>query len=955
MRFFDFTVIAVFLMAGLAFSGLSFIQQPSLTKSGGHYNIQFELSDYTDVEVSIVRVSDSTVARHLAAGLLGANPPSPLTPNSKSQSLTWDGKDDLGAAVTDADSCKVRVRAGMDFKLWNIVGDNPYAFGKKVCGLALDPSGNVFIFGVHGSLDATTIRSYDASGNYLRTLFPIPAGMTPSEITGWGVNTWPDNSYNPKTVFVPSPTITPTLAGDLSNTLLPGVANNELYVVSIPGLDFIKVGADSRFGGTGLSAKLVTSPAAPYWRNIGGPVFLSLSPDSAYFLLSGYYEYNSATGASDTGFWRDGRVFKINRTTGAASVFLSLDSVPKAWAARQSTIGPQYGTGSVMAAVHGTAFDRSGRIYICDRLHREIGVYDTTGARVGGLPVDDPDLVEVNRTTGELYVTTRRLTGYHVGVINIRKYSGFAPGASLTAKLDSFVTQVGEVFSSPYAEKTNMVVSQSGAAPLLWLSSFSSTLGKAEQNSIWAVRDDGDRFTVVKDFYQLYKGTLKGFDRIAVDRKKENVYVNDSWYGLFKIENWKSGSPVLSACSTSARKPLYGTEVAFSHDGLMYVREGTGYSGPITRYTGDHLHVPAPFANTGTHIMTPYIYSRYGAGYGEHGFGIAPDKRLAIMYMHAFAQYFVGALGDSAQRVTGDNTGAVDTLVKPIAGGYLGCGGVRFDMKGNLYVGASIRNPAHQIPAGFTADWGYTRTVGAVIRYPAGARGSVDVASKTAPGSEKVYTVAFAPFSGTSGECQCRSPRFDLDPYGRLYAPNAITSKVTVVDNNDNPIGVFGAYGNRDSRGPGSLIPTPAIPLAWPLGAAASEDYIYVSDIINQRIVQVRMDYALDNIRGLTDRGGLTAETAAPPTFALSARPNPAHGRSLVRCALPRASFVTLAVYDMRGRLVRTLVSGHRPAGVHSVAWNGRDQSGRSVAGGLYAFRLTAGNRTLVFRTLLTR
>ena len=45
---------------------------------------------------------------------------------------------------------------------------------------------------------------------------------------------------------------------------------------------------------------------------------------------------------------------------------------------------------------------------------------------------------------------------------------------------------------------------------------------------------------------------------------------------------------------------------------------------------------------------------------------------------------------------------------------------------------------------------------------------------------------------------------------------------------------------------------------------------------------------------------------------------------------------------DLRGKLVRTLMSQECPAGSHSVDWNGRDDLGRRVASGVYFCRLSA-------------
>ena len=47
-----------------------------------------------------------------------------------------------------------------------------------------------------------------------------------------------------------------------------------------------------------------------------------------------------------------------------------------------------------------------------------------------------------------------------------------------------------------------------------------------------------------------------------------------------------------------------------------------------------------------------------------------------------------------------------------------------------------------------------------------------------------------------------------------------------------------------------------------------------------------------------------------------------------------------LAVCDVAGRLVRTLIDGFVPAGEHEAAWDGRDEAGAEVASGVYLYRL---------------
>lgn len=61
-----------------------------------------------------------------------------------------------------------------------------------------------------------------------------------------------------------------------------------------------------------------------------------------------------------------------------------------------------------------------------------------------------------------------------------------------------------------------------------------------------------------------------------------------------------------------------------------------------------------------------------------------------------------------------------------------------------------------------------------------------------------------------------------------------------------------------------------------------------------------------------------------------------------IRFGLPAEGVAILDVFDTRGRLVKRLASGVQPAGMGMVRWDGRDNSGRVVAGGVYLYRLRA-------------
>lgn len=73
---------------------------------------------------------------------------------------------------------------------------------------------------------------------------------------------------------------------------------------------------------------------------------------------------------------------------------------------------------------------------------------------------------------------------------------------------------------------------------------------------------------------------------------------------------------------------------------------------------------------------------------------------------------------------------------------------------------------------------------------------------------------------------------------------------------------------------------------------------------------------------------------------ALACAPNPFRDGTTLGFALERSGPVRLAVYDVCGRLVRTLVDGREAPGLHAVAWEGRDAHGSLLPSGVYYYRL---------------
>jgi hypothetical protein len=120
---------------------------------------------------------------------------------------------------------------------------------------------------------------------------------------------------------------------------------------------------------------------------------------------------------------------------------------------------------------------------------------------------------------------------------------------------------------------------------------------------------------------------------------------------------------------------------------------------------------------------------------------------------------------------------------------------------------------------------------------------------------------------------------------------------------------------------------------------------------------------------GTTDLPGLDLEYARcgtvvgiedpgviPASFALlQSRPNPFRSSTTISFDLPEVSPVRLRIFDITGRLIKTMVDEEREAGRHALPWRGDDDLGRSVVPGIYFYRLETPSFEASGKTLRVR
>jgi len=83
--------------------------------------------------------------------------------------------------------------------------------------------------------------------------------------------------------------------------------------------------------------------------------------------------------------------------------------------------------------------------------------------------------------------------------------------------------------------------------------------------------------------------------------------------------------------------------------------------------------------------------------------------------------------------------------------------------------------------------------------------------------------------------------------------------------------------------------------------------------------------------------------------------PNPFNPVTEIAFSVPREMDVELAIYDVTGRRVATLVDDTLPSGVHRAIWNGRGETGEQAASGVYFYRLMAGGEMVSRKMVLLK
>jgi NHL repeat len=864
--------------ASASFGGeVKIVSGPTAAKTEGKTRIAFAVSGRTDVEVSILDAKGKVV-RHLAAGVLGGEkPPEAPLKAGLSQKVTWDGKDNFGKPAKGA-PFKVRLRAGMGVKFGRMIGGNPMSMG-KIRGVATDSRGNAYLMSIsRGTGNFKQVVQLDADGNYVKTVLPFAANLPLERLSSWARagkdgKVIPRNRNGLGPEFYTGSVLTMLETADKKGLLFTN--GSSVFRVALDGGS-----VDGKFA----HGQLWPNRKARLPNTGKGPTHLKSSPGGKYLYLSGPHSTSTRYGHKADPRFPPGQIYRMEVGKGSMQPFAKIKTSGSSNGSWNNSHTRHLSHFTIAhGPIHDIAIDAKGNVLVADRDNQCIQGFDVAGKAIGKIPLGYPDLLAVNARTGHIYVMTKEIVGYWKYKKKLLKYSGLK-NPKVLAELDLGVTKE----ATP-----RMSLAQGKEKIVLWISGMRGGLVQVE--------DRGKELVIVEK--KLGSGfKLGNCDKLAIDQQTDTVYVCNAWTTYHRFDG-KSGKHLGRVLLDKQGV----TDMTVSPDGHIFAQIGKGYSGPLGRWDRDLK--PAPYKQTGTHMLSKYIYGRYhgDGGFCEKGIGASRDGKVYIYWMFGgWVRYALSAWGPDGKPINGKMApvdpnhakagvpaGLTNSVVGPLPGAG---GGVQVDSRGRIYIGVGSLPLDFKFPADYEKDKAYYCLTGSVVRFgpDGGAMGAIKAKAQTAVrkkgaprakksekpkmffqpgpkpkgalevkdgyyyvGADNIYQ-GLAPMSGMHTNrrgwfgnvnwCHCRVPRFEVDMHDRVVMPNAISNSVTIRDSAGNVIITFGAYGNFESQGPGekSPIKKPNIPLGWPTGAGSSDAHIYVGDMLNRRVVRADKTWAAE-------------------------------------------------------------------------------------------------------------
>ena len=792
---------------------------PTVVGSDGLAEISFEVSEATDVEVSVLD-SAGAIVRHLAAGLLGEHAPPPLHSGSLKQRLTWDFKNDAGEPASDG-PFTVRVRLGAQPRFERYVGYNKNSIKDFCVGITVGPEGEVYLLFTNQTYGRTELRVVDREGQYLRTLIPYPAGTPTERLEPFGRLEVRGESI-PAIFNAHAHTIVPLMAGMTRQSMCFSPKGHLVMASALgsltshgPPRHFLALHPEggaaentSFIGPEFLEARGFLGGAGE--RGVTAYDGMALSPDGHWIYHSISIEHWRTEKTREHAVWR----YQWSDQS-RGEPFLG-----------QAEAGSGDGQ---FNDPQGVATDAKGRIYVCDRGNDRVSVFSPKGEFQGHFAVETPQLIAVHPVTGEIYVVSRKPGLSHK--LRGTKFHKFGPWRDndsellITEELEGKAIEV--IAIDPTSSPTKLWVSRNTG----W-----------HQNEVLPVEDTGSKFVWGAPLFREEGLNYPLF--VHIDPKRATLYVSEWHQGVQQV-NLESGE------MSQLFQRSQANEAVPSIDSTLYVTRGWKLTMVHTDASGKRLQ----FGEEGNQIgpwelgkskdgkRVNYARSK-GPHVGDRGHAVAPNGDV---YALLTSQYGPGRVDIYSAKGKLKKEGIIKNVPH-------GSSGIDVDALGNIYLGVNLRPlEGDRLPHGFQGIapsepwryWGgdprkgpwkypyfntYLYHWGSVLKFPPeGGRFHIWGGNKnptprpdSLPESVAEYTSGYLSHSiAVEGakwryagcgpiptvemgwgdpSCTCNNSRLVADPYGRVFVPNVFRFSVEMVDPAGNQISRIGRYGNVDEK-----------------------------------------------------------------------------------------------------------------------------------------------------------
>ncbi|MCX7591271.1 MAG: hypothetical protein N2255_06540 [Kiritimatiellae bacterium] len=843
------------LLLGTVGEGARFVGLPTASRSTTGTTISFEVDTPSDVEVAVLD-SGGRVVRHLAAGVLGPNAPAPLQKGSLKQTLVWDGKDDQGKPVT-VGGLRVRVRLGLKPQLESFLLFEPDAT-PEVVNLAVAPQG-IYVFyhdaTANGNQGGIKLALLDREGRHVRQIMPFSARLPYEKIRATGAfqdeqgrvvprcYNWHTLSFYPDTAIARHRSMSP-LSCPVADT------KGRLYWL-IDGGRLCAVDPD---GGIPYPT-FMSEPLFPEIKDLqGGRPALCLSSDGKFLYAAGVW----------AGIYDKNRpvpcVFRIDPVQRKGEVFLGK---PDQTGSEKDLFMSPRGVCAV-----------DGLLYVADPDANRIAVFrESDRLLVGEMKLTAPHIVQVHPKTKAVYVCAYVPEDKPSADgkprpkdANLLKYADYRAAKPL------YELALPRTGLSPNYGAHRIALDVTVEPPLIW----APGLPYAQRGRRLACyRDTGSGFEVVQ-LREVREPWANGPRDLLVDRKRGDLYVKVQGEQWYQFEE-----PTGKLVRTVAFPKNFGGPYMGSSGAQLGVDSAGNY---ITHCWGN---------NSGLMRWSRDLKPLNWEGRDTHrtDWGGMMTFQLNYMAIHEDQIYVIKPVqGPHHLEVYDMGLNLKRCVVWNVRRGSC----PRVDSKGNVYITVPIRPLERDLPEFFdgklgkipdyynnigAGDYWYVYMYGSIVKFPpvGGAffwietdrekneTSSIPQEVATKPRVKFQYFQAghyphktcevqgaewvrfgYSPYSETYGAgtpvCMCEGTGYDVDAYGRVFYPNLCQFRIEVVDANNNQIGTFGRYGNRDDWVKGGQPEDPAcIPLAWPTYVAVSETHAYVNDTVNLRVNKIRL------------------------------------------------------------------------------------------------------------------